>query len=72
MSATYASTHDHYEPGLYEIRPRRDTFEARWSDWFDGLIWTHGSDGTTIIYGPVVDQAGLHGVLHRLLPSELQ
>lgn len=38
----------------------------RWSAWFDGLTLTAGPDGTTIIRGPVVDQAALHGLLQRL------
>jgi hypothetical protein len=49
----------------YEIRIR-GRLEARWNSWFDGLTVHPGPDGTTVIAGPVVDQAALHGVLHRL------
>jgi hypothetical protein len=31
-----------------------------------GLRLTHHGDGTTVLDGPVVDQAALHGVLTRL------
>jgi hypothetical protein len=34
--------------------------------WFDGLSLTALHDGTTVISGPVVDQAALHGLLHNL------
>ena len=49
----------------YEIRIKGH-LDARWSAWFDGLNLTKGSDGTTVIYGPVVDQAALHGLLQKL------
>ena len=38
----------------------------RWATWFDGLSLTALHDGTTAISGPVVDQAALHGLLHKL------
>ncbi len=38
----------------------------RWSTWFDGLELTRHDDGTTVISGPVVDQAALHGLLQKL------
>ena len=34
--------------------------------WFDGLSVTTEDDGTTVIRGPVVDQAALHGLLQKL------
>jgi hypothetical protein len=50
----------------YEIRVE-GRLTPRWSAWFDGLtIETHASDGTTVIRGPVVDQAALHGLLRKL------
>ena len=33
---------------------------------FDGLSLTRADDGTTVIRGPIVDQAALHGVLQKL------
>jgi hypothetical protein len=51
--------------GWYEIRVRGH-LDARWAAWFDGLTLTHGSDGTTIIEGPVADQAALHGLLQKI------
>jgi len=34
-----------------------------WSEWFAGLTVTRTETGETILTGPVVDQAALHGVL---------
>jgi hypothetical protein len=49
----------------YDIRVQGH-LAARWSAWFDGLSLTHESDGTTVISGPIADQAALHGLLHKL------
>lgn len=65
MSAPHAAADDHLKPGCYEIR-LKGHLDARWIDWFDGLSLTHQSDGTTIIHGPVVDQAALHGLLRKV------
>ena len=54
----------HHGPGWYEIR-LRGHLDARWAAWFDGLTLTHDSDGTTIIHGPVADQAALYGLLQK-------
>jgi hypothetical protein len=40
--------------------------EPGWSIWFDGMIMTSGLDGTTILSGPIVDQAALHGLLAQI------
>ena len=66
-----------HEPGLYEIRLEGRLHE-RWLAWFDGMTLTSipnprpdipGSAGqgvTTVLRGPVADQAALHGMLARL------
>ena len=59
------STGPHHNPGRYEIR-LRGHLDSRWAAWFDGLSLTNESDGTTIISGPVVDQAALHGLLQKV------
>ena len=58
-------TGPHDNPGRYEIR-LRGRLDARWAAWFDGLSLTNESDGTTVIYGPVADQAALHGLLQKV------
>jgi len=65
MSATHTSTEDQHEPGRYEIRVKGH-LDARWADRFEGLSFTHESDGTTILSGPVVDQAALHGLIRKV------
>ena len=65
MSATHRSTDDHHEPGRYEIR-LKGHLDDRWAGRFDGLSLTHDSDGTTILSGPVVDQAALYGLLRKV------
>jgi hypothetical protein len=49
----------------YEIRVRGH-LAPRWADWFDGMTLTSRPDGTTVLDGPVTDQAELHGLLRRL------
>jgi hypothetical protein len=58
------STGRHDNPGWYEIR-LKGNLDARWAAWFDGLTLSHDSDGTTIIHGPVADQAALYGLLQK-------
>jgi hypothetical protein len=49
----------------YEIRVEGH-LGSGWAAWFDGLAISAGDDGTTVIGGPVVDQAALHGLLQKL------
>ena len=65
MSETHASIEDQHEPGLYEIR-LKGHLDDRWSDWFEGLILTREDNGETLLTGPVVDQAALHGLLRKV------
>jgi hypothetical protein len=65
MSETHASTEDQYEPGFYVIRIKGH-LDDRWADWFGGLTITLEEDGNTLLTGPVVDQAALHGLLKKV------
>jgi hypothetical protein len=65
MSERHTSTGHRPGAGRYEIR-LTGHLEARWAGWFDGLTISHESDGTTVISGPVADQAALHGLLQRV------
>jgi hypothetical protein len=62
---TRASTGHRHEPRRYEIR-LEGHLAARWAAWFDGLSLTHAGDGTTVLRGPVADQAALHGLLQKV------
>lgn len=64
-SPSGASGADHTDIPQYEIRVKGH-LGHRWAAWFDGLSLRALDDGTTVISGPVVDQAALHGLLHKL------
>ncbi len=46
----------------YEIRVQGH-LDQRWSAWFAGLAITYDTDDNTVLRGPLVDEAALHGVL---------
>jgi hypothetical protein len=56
---------DRPEDGQYEIR-LKGHLETRWAAWFDGMTLSHERDGSTVLSGPVVDQAALHGLLQKV------
>jgi len=49
----------------YEIR-LKGHLETRWVKWFDGLAITLEDNGDTLLTGPVIDQAALHGLLKKV------
>jgi len=65
MSETHALPAYHDESGLYEIRIKGH-LDNRWTDWFEGLTITLEEDGNTLLIGPVIDQAALHGLLKKV------
>ena len=65
MSHPTDASDDRPGAGRYEIRLSGHLHE-RWAAWFDGLTVTHGDDGTTVISGPLADQAALHGLIQRV------
>src|SRR5687768_9220044 len=65
MNETQLSTETHNEPGLYEIR-LKGHLDDRWADWFGGLTLVLEDNGETLLAGPVVDQAALHGLLRKV------
>ena len=65
MSEKHTSTQDHYEPGVYEIRIKGH-LDDKWANRFEGLTITLEEDGNTLLTGPVVDQAALHGLLKKV------
>jgi hypothetical protein len=38
-----------------------------WQGWFENFAITHDDDGTTLLSGPIPDQAALYGLLFKLL-----
>jgi hypothetical protein len=65
MSETPTPIKAHPEPELYEIRVRGH-LDARWANRFEGLTITLQADGDTLLTGPVIDQAALHGLLKKV------
>ena len=65
MRAAHASSENHHEPERYEIRIKGH-LDDKWADWFEGLTITREDNGETLLIGPVVDQAALHGVLRKV------
>jgi hypothetical protein len=52
-------------PVIYQIRIKGQ-LDAQWTDWFGGLAITPQENGDTLLTGPVVDQAALHGLLKKV------
>jgi hypothetical protein len=53
------------QPMVYQIRIKGH-LGRHWTDWFEGLSITALDSGETLLIGPVVDQAALHGVLKKV------
>lgn len=53
------------QPTAYQIRIKGHLSE-QWTDRFDGLTITLEENGDTLLTGPVVDQAALHGLLKKV------
>jgi hypothetical protein len=51
-------------PGHYEIR-LRGILPLYWSHWFGDMTVTYDDKGNTLLFGPIVDQAALHGLLDK-------
>ena len=56
---------DSSQPIIYKIRIK-GRLDSQWTDWFEGLTITLDENGDTLLTGPVVDQAALHGLLKRI------
>ena len=69
---------DGHEPVSQELDPQADSSQpmayqiritgqlgSRWADWFEGFSITLDG-GDTLITGPVIDQAALHGLLKKV------
>jgi len=50
---------------VYQIR-LKSHLSHQWTDWFEGLTITLEEDGNTLLTGPVIDQAALHGLLKKV------
>jgi len=53
------------QPTVYQIRIK-GRLSRQWTDWFGGLTITLEEGGNTLLTGPVLDQAALHGLLKKV------
>ena len=51
---------------IYQIRVKGTLDEERASYWFKGFTVVSQASGETLIAGPVMDEAALHGLLARI------
>jgi hypothetical protein len=65
MSNKLIPRHDPDQPVIYKIRIKGHLGHL-WTDWFEGLTITLEDNGDTLLTGPVVDQAALHGLLKKV------
>ncbi|HEU0000240.1 MAG TPA: hypothetical protein VFQ36_05045 [Ktedonobacteraceae bacterium] len=65
MSNKINSESDAGQPPVYQIRIKGH-LGREWTDWFGGLTLTLEDNGETLLTGPVVDQAALHGLLRKV------
>ncbi len=65
MSNKLNSKSDPSQPMIYQIR-LQGHLGRQWTDWFGGLTITLEENGDTLLTGPVVDQAALHGLLRKV------
>jgi len=65
MSNTCGPDGQANQPMIYQIRVKGH-LGRQWADRFEELSIILEDDGTTLLTGPVVDQAALHGILRRI------
>ncbi len=53
------------ESAIYQIR-LKGHLGSQWTAWFEGLTITLEEEGDTLLTGPVIDQAALHGLLKKV------
>lgn len=65
MSRKRSPDRDADQPMIYQIR-LMGHLAPQWTDWFEGLTITLEENGDTLLTGPVIDQAALHGILKKI------
>ncbi|TVR68885.1 MAG: hypothetical protein EA415_15520 [Sphaerobacteraceae bacterium] len=53
------------QAAVYQIRIKGH-LGAEWSGWFTGMKITPEDNGETLVTGPVLDQAALHGLIRKV------
>jgi len=65
MSIKFNAKTDPSHPMVYQIR-LKGHLGHQWTEWFEGLTITLENNGESLLTGPVVDQAMLHGLLRKV------
>lgn len=65
MSGEFAPQTEPDQPVVYQIRIKGH-LGPQWTEWFEGMAVTREENGDTLLTGPVVDQAALHGLLKKV------
>ena len=65
MSKQHNPDRDAGKSTIYQIRVNGH-LSPQWMDWFDGMTITQEENGDTLLTGPVIDQAALHGILKKV------
>jgi hypothetical protein len=65
MSSKCTSHIDPSQPMVYQIRIKGH-LSRQWTGWFGGLTITLEENGETLLTGPMIDQAALHGLLKKV------
>jgi hypothetical protein len=55
----------HSGPAIYGIHVKGQ-LDSRWSEWLEGLEVRLLENGEMLLFGPIIDQAALMGVLNKL------
>ena len=50
---------------IYQVRVKGH-LGPEWGDWFEGFAFALQEDGDSLLSGPIVDQAALHGLLRKV------
>jgi hypothetical protein len=70
MSHESNSSNEKAESLIYQIRIKGH-LDRKWADWFSGLSITSLENGETLLTGPVLDQAALHGLIRKVCDVSL-
>lgn len=53
------------QTAIYQIK-LQGHLDAQWAEWLGGLTMSTGAEGETVLTGPIIDQAALHGLLRKI------
>ncbi|MFZ6029596.1 MAG: hypothetical protein ACOYYS_17930 [Chloroflexota bacterium] len=70
MADDLTPTTDSTEPLTYQVR-LKGHLDAEWADWLGHLSITLSEHGESILTGPGLDQAALHGLLKKVRDAGL-